>query len=203
MDAKKDLKIYSKSVKSTKAKAYQLKNGNRYYDTVTREVKIQKVLGNTGSALTRSTSNTGINYSGLISDSVRKMAKKIVGNSTGIPAAKKLAKWVARNIKSESRAGFYQSPATTLKRKRGNCCSHVDLFFHMCDAVGVTRKYNLYYIHVGTMKFGKRHFFGKINGVYVDPASRFKDNPWGHAGFGHRSIYQTKKYPELPLPRKY
>ena len=153
--------------------------------------------------MARDVNNTGIEYSDVITKKVRDTAKKIVDNSTGIPAAKKLAKWVANNIKGETRAGLYQSPDTTLNRGRGNCLCHVDLFFQMCDAAGVTEKYDLYYIWVGEQEFGKRHFFAKINGVYVDPTPSYKNNPWGHAGFCHRKIRKTSKYPKLPLSRRY
>ena len=72
----------------------------------------------------------------------------------------------------------------------------------MCDAAGVTEKYTLHYIWVGGEKYGKRHFFGKINGKYVDVDAKPK-NPWGHASFGKRKIRKTSKYPALPLNRKY
>lgn len=198
----KKLKVHKKSATTTKAKAYELKNGNKVYDTVIRNVKVEKVLGNDGSEIDRNTSNTGKGYSGIISKKVREKAKSIVKNSTGIPAAKKIAKWVGKNIHHETRAGLYQSPATTLNRKKGNCLCQTDLFFQMCDAAGVTEKYTLHYIWVGGEKYGKRHFFGKINGKYVDVDAKPK-NPWGHASFGKRSIRTTSKYPKLPLNRKY
>lgn len=198
----KKLKVHKKSSTTTKTKAYELKNGNKVYDTVIKNVKVEKMLGNDGSEIDRGVSNTGKQYSGILVKKVKEKAKSIVKNSTGIPAAKKLAKWVGKHIDHETREGLYQSPATTLTREKGNCLCQTDLFFQMCDAVGVTEKYELYYVWVGGEKFGKRHFFAKINGKYVDVDARPK-NPWGHANFGKRTIRTTSKYPKLPLNRKY
>lgn len=198
----KKLKVHKKSSTTTKTKAYELKNGNKVYDTVIKNVKVEKMLGNDGSEMDRGVSNTGKQYSGIISKKVKEKAKNIVKNSTGIPAAKKIAKWVGKHIKHETRAGLYQSPVRTLDRQKGNCLCQTDLFFQMCDAVGVTEKYELYYVWVGGEKFGKRHFFAKINGKYVDVDAK-PNNPWGHASFGKRTIRTTSKYPKLPLNRKY
>lgn len=202
LDNDKKLKVHSKSRKSTKAKAYELKKGQRKYGTTVVEVKVEKVVGNNESVIDRDSGNTGTGYSGLVSDKVKKKAKSIVGNSKGIPAAKKIAKWVAKHIKHEKREGFYQSPATTLKRKKGNCCCQTDLFLQMLDATGVPKKYTCQYIHVGTMKYGKRHFFARVNGVDVDVDAK-KKNCWGHASYKGRTIYSRNTYPKLPINRKY
>lgn len=198
----KNLTVSAKTKASTKAKAYELKKGDRKCGTTLKTVEMKKVTGNTGSELTRSSENTGSEYSGVITDTVRKRAKNIVGNSKGIPAAKKIAKWIGKNIKFEKREGLYQSPATTLKRKKGNCLTQTDLFLQMCDATGVTKKYDLRYIWVGGEKYGKRHFFARINGVDVDVTSKAK-NPWGHAVYKGRTIRNRTVYPKLPLTRKY
>lgn len=202
VDGSKKLKIKHKSKKSSKAKAYELKKGQRKYGTTIKDVTVKKVVGNNANTIDRGPNNTGSNYSGLVSDKVKKKAKSIVGNSTGIAAAKKLAKWVGKHIKHEKREGFYQSPAKTLKRKRGNCCCQTDLFLQMCDATGVTSKYTCQYIHVGTMKYGKRHFFARVNGVDVDCDAKRK-HPWGHAAYKGRTIKSRKTYPNLPIARKY
>ena len=198
----KDLTVHKKTSKSTKAKVYELKNGKRVFDSVLKQVKIEKVLGNTGVVLSRNNANTGEKYSDIVKNSIIKTAKNIVGNSKGIPAAKKLAKWVGKNIKHEKREGLYQRPITTLNRKKGNCISQTDLYFQMCDAVGVTSKYDLYYIHIGGDKYGTRHFFGRVNGVDVDVDVKRK-NPWGHASYKKKIINKRTKYPELPISKKY
>ena len=58
----------------------------------------------------------------------------------------------------------------------------------------------MYYIHVGTMKFGKRHFFTMVGDLCVDAD---KKNPWGRGGFNSRLVYSITKYPYLPLLRHY
>ena len=146
-------------------------------------------------------SNGTDDYTGEITTPIKKLAKSIVGDSKDIVAAKKLAKWVSKNIKHETAPGFYQSPEVTLKRKIGNCCSKTDLFLQMCVAVGVNKKHKLYYVHVGTMKFHKRHFFAMIDNTVVDVDG--PKNPWGHANIGKNKVYQITEYPYLPLPRKY
>ena len=139
---------------------------------------------------------------GEISSNVVSLAKSIVGKSVGLEAAKKLAKWVGKNINHETAPGFYQTPDTTLKRKLGNCCSQTDLFLQMCVAVGINKSHKLYFVHVGTIVFGDRHFFAMIDGILVDVDAR-PNSPWGHARIGDRGIYKVTEYPYLPLPRQY
>jgi hypothetical protein len=143
-----------------------------------------------------------LTYSGEIHIQIKQLAESIVGESKGIEAAKKIAVWVKNNIKHETRAGFYQSPMKTLKRKAGNCCCHTDLFIQMCDAVGLTEKHEICYVHTGRLTFGYRHFFATFDGVCVDTDGDVI-NPWGHAVISGRGIYNIIKYPVLPLPRAY
>lgn len=56
-------------------------------------------------------------YTGNISSTVKNLAKSIVGKSKDLYAARKLAKWVGRNIHHENEDGFYQSIEMTLERK--------------------------------------------------------------------------------------
>lgn len=140
--------------------------------------------------------------SGKISTTVKKLAKSIIGNSKGLDAAKKLAKWVGKNIVHETAEGFYQTPDVTLKRKCGNCCSQTDLFLQMCAAIGLDKEYKLSYVHVGSMQFKKRHFFAMIDNILVD-VDAVPNSPWGHANIANRDIYQITDYPYLPLSRKY
>ena len=140
--------------------------------------------------------------SGEISPSVKQLAKLIVGNLKGIEAAKMLAKWVGKSITHETAEGFYQTAEMTLFRKCGNCCSQTDLFLQMCVAVGLNRNHKLGYVHVGTMMFGKRHFFAMIDNILVDVDAK-PNSPWGHANIGDRDFYRITEYPYLPLPREY
>lgn len=140
-------------------------------------------------------------YSGKISSNVKKLALKIIGNSKDIEAAKKIAKWIGKNIKHETNAGFYQTADMTLKRRLGNCASQTDLFLQMCVSVGLNKKHKLYYVHTGTMQFGKRHFFAAFDNIFVDVDARSK-SPWGHASL-NRKIFRITLYPLLPISKTY
>ena len=100
----------------------------------------------------------------------------------------------------EKKAGFYQTPETTLLRLTGNCCSLTDLFFHMCDALNLMENHTFYYVHVGTLKFRERHFFAIIDNFLVDVGLKY---PWENAAFYNRTILNITPYPILPIPREY
>ena len=140
-------------------------------------------------------------FTGNITSDIEELAWKIVGNSEGIEAAKKLAKWVGKKIKYELKEGFYQTPSQTLNRRLGNCCSQTDLFLQMCDVVGITKICKVYYVHIGSMTFHFRHFFAVIDNIVIDPSSCPSD-PWGHANIIY-SISQITEYPRIPLERWY
>lgn len=143
-----------------------------------------------------------VHTTGKISSTVIQLAKSIVGDSTDIDAAYKLAKWVGTNIKHETADGFYQTPDTTISRGLGNCCSQTDLFLQMCVAIGLDKNHKLYFVHVGTMKFGQRHFFAMIDNLLVDVDS-MPNSPWGHAYLGSYGFNRVVEYPNLPLLREY
>lgn len=194
------LKTVKKPKKSSKTEFHKLTKGKLVYDSVKKVIKTEKNTTNNGTPLTRNSSNTGKNYSKKLSNTIINKAKNIVGGSTGLSAAKKIAKWISKNISWEDRDGFYQSPETTLKRKKGNCCCQADLFIQMCDATGVTSKYKIRYVHIHKGKNG--HVFAKINKKYVDTCLK---NPWGHyktGKYGKPPGHQTV-YPRLPFERNY
>jgi hypothetical protein len=146
---------------------------------------------------------TEFSYSCKVTAEIKNLAKKIVKKSKNdIDAAKKLAKWINKNIKHEVEAGFYQSPSETLKNRKGNCCCHAELFLQMCDAIGLTKNHRLDFIHVGTMEFKHRHFFAIFDNICVDCDCIFS-NPWGHGKFSSRDVYQETMYPLLPLKKTY
>ena len=140
-------------------------------------------------------------YVGEVPASIVKLAKKIVGKSKDLKAAKKLAKWVGKNIKYERGVGFYQSPVKTYERRLGNCCCQTDLFLQMCYAVGITKNHRVGYVHTGTVNFGHRHFFATIDNLCIDVTSK-PSHPWGQAKVG-RDIFITTEYPMLPLVKEY
>lgn len=139
---------------------------------------------------------------GNISYLVRELATLIVGNTTGLDAAKKLVSWIGKNIMHEGKSGFYQSPAETLFRGVGNCCCQIDLFLQMCEVVNITRDHEVYYVHTGYEKYGTRHFFAVIDNICID-VDKYPEDPWGHCQINREIIYTLTKYPYLPLIRGY
>lgn len=139
-------------------------------------------------------------YSGNITPIVKKVAKLIVGSSKDFKAIEKIVTWINKNTKHETKEGFYQDPSSTLCRLTGNCCSLTDLFFQMCDAVGLTKNHKFCYVHVGNLTFGSRHFFATVDNITVDVGL---DDPWSDGGFRGRAVYNITPYPYLPLPRNY
>lgn len=195
-----NLRVYKSPKKSSKKQAYKLKNGKMPYKVITKTVKTKKVTSTKQRTMV-SRSSYPRSQSGKISSSVKSKALSIVGNSTGIPAAKKIIKWVAKHIKWENRNNFYQSPATTLRRRTGNCCCQADLAAQMLDAAGVCTTVDVRYVHVH--RPGKGHVFLRVNKTYVDPCKTA--NPWGHyvTGYGRPGSGPITKYPKLPFERGY
>lgn len=194
------LKVHEKPKESSKSRAYKLKNGKMPYKVITKTVKTKKVTSTKQRQMV-SRSSYPNSQSGKISSSVKSKALSIVENSTGIPAAKKIIKWVAKHIKWEDRYNFYQSPATTLRRRTGNCCCQADLAAQMLDAAGVCTTVDVRYVHVHRPNTG--HVFLRINKTYADPCK--VASPWGHyvTGYGKPGSGPITKYPKLPFARGY
>lgn len=136
-------------------------------------------------------------YNGNVSTDVATAAKQIT-SATGIQAAQDLANWNSAHIIWEGPSGFYQSPSTSLKRKRANCCCKTELLLDMCNVMGVS---GLVYVHVSAGA-GRGHVFAKIQGTIVDPTK--KSNPWGNwvHGYGNLPGVQTN-YPKKPFAQTY
>jgi len=142
------------------------------------------------------------NTTGNVTNVIKQLAMEIIGNSTDIEAAQKLASWVGINIKYERKAGFYQSPEETLIRGVGNCCSQTDLFLQMCEAAEINKNHTLYYVHTGSMQFGNRHFFAMIDDLCID-VTNYPNDPWGHCSVKNNKILCITQYPYLPILREY
>jgi len=194
------LTTLKKPVKSNSNEKNNLLNGKLLFDSKKVKVKVKKVNSKKPRKQDTRTSFP-VTQTGKVSKSVRSKAISIVEDSTGIPAAKKIIKWVAKHIKWEDRNDFYQSPATTLRRKKGNCCCQADLAAQMLYIVGVMDKVDVRYVHVH--KPGKGHVFLRINKIYCDPCKT--SNPWGHyiTGYGVPGSGPITKYPRLPFERSY
>ena len=140
------------------------------------------------------------NKSGTISKTVASKAKSIVGSKTGVNAAKAIVSWISKNIEFEKRNNFYQSPANTLKRKKGNGCCQTDLLAHMLDSVGLLQKYTFKYIYAKNSK--GVHVFAKLGSVYIDVIKT--NEAWGNyiTKYGN-PIDNKNTYPCLPFAKKY
>ena len=134
---------------------------------------------------------------------IRKLALNIVGDSTGLAAAKKIVRWVDNNVKYELYANFHRSPDTVAKKKRANCCDQARLVLTLCDAAGCTDALTLKYVHVSKGSIG--HVFCKIvtkkngNWRYVDTC-KWGNKAWGHYVHGYGSPPGTQtNYPNRPF----
>ena len=185
--------ILEKSVACKKADAYTLRNGKMKYDTV----KITNTTKKVTSTKTRQQLNNNIPAA------IKNKALSIVGNSTGLAAAKKIAAWCGSNIKYSGYANFRQTASTTFKKRRGNCCNQTELMLMMMDAAGVSEYYKLIYMHVAVGSRG--HVFARLinkstgKGVYVDPCK--SHNPWGNyvKGYGRIGSAPSSNYPTKPF----
>lgn len=176
------LKRITKPVKSSKTERAKLVKGKLVYGT--KKVTVKK----------KSTDKqTRTNISSGINSTVKKKALSIVGNSTGVAAAKKIAKYMHDHIKYETNKSKYKnfsrSPKDVLTHKQGNCCSQTRLMLQLMDAAGCRSTLTLQYVRVccnSTKMPGVGHVFAKITNrstgkyVYVDPCYTRGSTCWGH-----------------------
>ena len=151
----------------------------------------------------KNTSNKQRTIIGNPSSYVKKLALNIVGDSTGLAAAKKIVSYVDSHVKYELYANFHRSPDQVLKKGRGNCCDQARTVLTLCDAAGCTDKLTLKYVHVHTGSIG--HVFCKIvtksNGTwrYVDTC-KYGGKAWGNYVHGYGSPPGTQtNYPNRPF----
>ena len=184
----KKLTIVTKTKKSTKADAYKLKKGKMEYGEIVKSNKSR----NNGSDKSR------VQKASHISPTVREQALKIVGNSVGWAAAKKIAAWTDKHLKYHGYTNFHRSAKSVLLNGGGNCCDVTRCFLEMCDAAGCTEYMKLYYVHVYGHVYArvKRKDNGKW--AYVDCASNYHC-AWGYVCQGYAHGSPTSEYPNLPF----
>ena len=141
--------------------------------------------------------------SGNPSKYVRKLALNIVGDSTGLAAAKKIVAYVDSHVKYELYANFHRSPDTVLKKGRANCCDQARTVLTLCDAAGCTSSLTLKYVHVSSG--AKGHVFCRIitnssgKWRYVDTC-KWGGKAWGNYVHGYGSAPGNQStYPNLPF----
>ena len=192
------LKMLEKPKKSSNTAYKKLISGKLLYSS--KKVKIKQKKNNKKTSGRSQPIKSGINKK------VKERAFKIVDKKKHLAAAKAIAAWMGSNIRYEQNKSkvnnFSRTPVEVLNAGMGNCCSQTRLMLEMMDAVGVTEKYKLIYIHVSTGTRG--HVFARLvnrqsgKGVYIDPC---KSNPWGHwvRGYGTIGSCPNSVYPTLPF----
>ncbi len=185
----KKLTVTKKTVKSTKTKAYELRNGKRVYET--------KVVSQSNKNVTNSTERKVV---GSVDSYVKKTALNIVGNKTGQAAAQAIASWMDKNIDYSGYGNFQRSAKTVLQKKAGNCCDQTRCYFELCDSAGLTEFYKMEYIHVYGHVYGRMTAKSSGKYVHVDCASDYHD-AWGYIciDYRNRGILHKTVYPKLPF----
>ena len=190
---RKTLKVYKKPVKSSKTEAYSLKKGKMYYDSIKITNKQKKNVD---------TKTRTVNYT--IPSKLKKQAIAIVGNSTGLDAAKKIAKWCSskKHLKYDDYPNFQHRPSGVLSRHKANCCDSTRLMLTLMAAAGCDEKLKLEYVHCHNSAAKKGHVFAKITTKssgkwrYVDPVLKVEKgrNPWGNHLKGYGPVVDTDEY---------
>jgi len=184
----KKLSVTKKTALSSKAKAYELRNGKRVYATTVTSQGTKNV-----------TNTTERKVVGSVDAYVKKQALNIVGNKTGQAAAQAIASWMDKNISYSLYYNFVYSAKNCLQNKRANCCDGTRLYFEMCDAAGCTEFYKMEYIHVSGHVYGRLTSKSTGTSVYVDNASSHA--AWGYicVDYRNRSVIRRTTYPTRPF----
>ena len=151
----------------------------------------------------KNTSTKTRTITGSPSNYVKKLALNIVGDSTGLAAAKKIVKYVDTHVKYQWYANFHKTPDQVLKSGKANCCDQARTVLTLCDAAGCTSSLTLKYVHVHTGSIG--HVFCKIitnssgKWRYVDTC-KYGGKSWGNYVHGYGSPPGTQStYPQKPF----
>ena len=192
------------NVSGTKAATTSAKKTTSTKSKVTKKTskKTTSSKKKTNKAKKNTSSKTRV-ISGNPSKYVRKLALNIVGDSTGLAAAKKIVAYVDKHVKYELYPNFHQSPDRVLKRGRANCCDQARTVLTLCDAAGCTEALTLKYVHVSSGSKG--HVFCRIitkktgKWRYVDTC-KYGGKAWGNyvKGYGSPPGSQST-YPNKPF----
>ena len=189
--------------KYTKSKTTKKKTKTTKSKTTKKTANKKKNLKTLGNKAKKVTSTKPRTISGHPSKYVRKLALNIVGDSTGLAAAKKIVAYVDSHVKYEWYKDFDRSPDTVLKKGRANCCDQARTVLTLCDAAGCTESLTLKYVHVSNGRKG--HVFCKIitkssgKWRYVDTC-KWGGKAWGHYVKGYGSAPGSQStYPNRPF----
>lgn len=167
----------------------------------TNKTETKKTTTTTTTTAKKNSTNKTYTPLQSIPSSVKAKAVSVSKGKTGLAGAKLIANWVGHNIKYKRYANFHNSPATVLKKKRGNCCDTTRLMLYMMDAAGVTQNCNLYYVHAH--RKGEGHCLARVSykgkSVYCDPSTDYYD-AYGYICRGFKVTNKTwSKYPAQPF----
>lgn len=189
------LTVVKKPVKSSKTEKSKLISGKLVYDTTKVKVKKKNVAKKSPQTTLRS-----------LNKKVKEKGQKLAKGKSDYQALKAIANFMGTiRYQKPLYKGFRKSTKSVLSSKKGNCCDQANLFLELCDAAGLTKTYNLYYIHVCCNRSshpGVGHMFCKVTNkstgksVYVDPTC---SSPYNHYTHGWGSPPGTPtKYPTKP-----
>ena len=169
--------------------------------TSTKKTTTKKTVTNKAKKVTSTKTRTS---SYTQPSDLKKKALSIVGDSTGLDAAKKIAKWCGtrRNLKYSNYPNFHRKAATAYKMRSANCCDSTRLMLSMMDAAGCSEKLKLEYVHCHNSAAHKGHIFAKITTRatgkyrYVDPCCKLENgrSPWANHLKGYGPIVNITPY---------
>lgn len=135
---------------------------------------------------------------------LKKKALSIVGDSTGLDAAKKIARWCGtkKHFRYADYKNYKRRAARAYKMRSANCCDSTRMMLSMMDAVGCSEKLKLEYVHCHNSAARKGHVFAKITTRatgkyrYVDPCCKLENgrSPWANHLKGYGPIVSINAY---------
>jgi len=207
LDCSMSVEVNVSGVKMAKGTITAKKNEKTKQKTTKKTAKKKKASTKkkTNKAKKNTSTKTRV-ISGNPSNYVRKLALNIVGDSTGLAAAKKIVKYVDKHIGYAWYKDFCYSPDQVLKRGKANCCDQARTVLTLCDAAGCTETLTLKYVHVCCHKrYGNGHVFCRIitkdsgKWRYVDTC-KYGGKSWGNYVHGYGSPPGTQTtYPTKPF----
>ena len=188
----KKLSVTKSTALSSKAKAYELRNGKRIYS--------QKTVYTATKQITSSSTSGSRKCIGNVDSTVKNQALAVVGGRTGLAAAQAIASWIDNHIKYDYYTNFQRSAKKVLQMGRCNCCDGARLFNEMCDAAGCTEFLKLEYIYVDGHVYNRVTVKSTGKWYNVDTASDVAGS-WGYVCRDYRnlSILRRTTYPTRPF----
>jgi hypothetical protein len=187
--------VYEPTITKTKSKP--VKKTAKKKKKSTKKKKVTNKAKKVTSSKTRTSSYTQ-------PSDLKKKALSIVGDSTGLDAAKKIAKWCGtrRNFKYYNYKNYRRKASTAYKMRSANCCDSTRMMLSMMDAVGCSEKLKLEYVHCHNSAARKGHVFAKITTRatdkyrYVDPCCKLENgrSPWENHLKGYGPIVSINAY---------